>query len=441
MPELAILAIVILGYTIVAARLDRHSISGPIVLVTAGALLGPAGLDAIETPATSFPVQILAELTLAILLFTDAATIGLREAGRIAWLPGRLLGVGLPLTILAGALVGWLFFPALGLGFALLLGTILAPTDADLSLPLLLDRAIPVRVRRAINIESGLNDGIATPFVTLFLAVTIAEETSGDQHWLIAAGLEIAVALVVAVVVGGLGGSLVALARRRAWASPDSESIGVVAMALLGYAAATALDGNGFVAAFAAGVAFRTVTAGSEPPLEFAESVGVSASYVVWLVFGAALVGPVVAAGLDPVLLLYAILSLTIVRMGPVALALAGSGLRRDTVTLIGWFGPRGMASVVFLLIAFDQMGPAHLASETLVRVVTWTILLSVFAHGLSARPMGAWYARRIAMAAADAWETGAADEPRVRRRPLHARTASDPTRPTDEPTATPTSL
>jgi NhaP-type Na+/H+ or K+/H+ antiporter len=425
------LAVVILGYTVVAARLDRLSISAPIVLVTAGALLGPAGIRAIETPATSVPVEILAELTLAILLFTDASTIGLREAGRIAWLPGRLLGVGLPLTILAGALVAWLFFPALGLGFALLLASILAPTDAALSLPLLLDRAIPVRVRRAINIESGLNDGIATPFVTLFLAVTIAEESTGDQYWLIGAGLAIAIAVLVAIVVGGLGGWLVAMARRRGWASLDSESLGLVAMALLAYAGATALGGNGFVAAFAAGVAFRSVTAGSEPAVEFAESVGVAASYVVWLVFGVALAGPVVAAGTDPIVVLYAILSLTVVRMGPVALALLDTGLRRDTVTLIGWFGPRGMASVVFLLIAFDEMGPAHAASETLVRVVTWTILLSVLAHGLSAGPLGARYARRIAMAGPDAWESGAAHEPRVRRRPIHARTADDAITPT----------
>ena len=178
MPELALIALLILAYTLVAVRLDRLSISGPILLVTAGALVGPAGIGAIDAPATSEPFRVLAELTLALLLFTDASTIGLREAGRIAWLPGRLLAIGLPLTIALGALIGWLMIPALGVGFALLVGSILAPTDAALSLPILLDRAIPVRVRRAINIESGLNDGIATPFVTLSLAIAAAEETA-----------------------------------------------------------------------------------------------------------------------------------------------------------------------------------------------------------------------------------------------------------------------
>ena len=219
MPQLALLALAIFAYALTAVRLDRLSISGPIVLVTVGALVGPAGVGAVTAPATSEPFRVLAELTLALLLFSDASTIGLREAGGIAWLPARLLAVGLPLTIAGGALVGWLLFPAFGVGFALLLGSILAPTDAALSLPVLLDRAIPVRIRRTINIESGLNDGIATPFVTLSLAIAVAEETAGNQSWLIVAGEEIAVAIIVAMVVGGLGGRLTVEARRRGWAS------------------------------------------------------------------------------------------------------------------------------------------------------------------------------------------------------------------------------
>ena len=230
MPQIAIVALVILGYTVLAARLDRLSISGPMILVTIGAVLGPSGVGALAAPVTSEFVQLLAELTLALLLFSDASSIGLKQAGSIAWVPARLLAIGLPLTIVAGALASWLLFPALGLAFALLMGTILAPTDAALSLPLLVDRAIPVRVRRAINIESGLNDGIATPFVTLFLAVVVAEQASASQHWLIDAALEIALAIVVAIVVGGFGGRVIAQARRRGWASPASESLAVVVL-------------------------------------------------------------------------------------------------------------------------------------------------------------------------------------------------------------------
>jgi NhaP-type Na+/H+ or K+/H+ antiporter len=423
--QIALLALAILAYTLTAARLDRLSISGPIVLVTVGALLGPAGVGALAAPAASETFRVLAELTLALLLFTDASTIALREAGGIAWLPGRLLAIGLPLTIAAGALVGWLLFPALGIGFALLLGSILAPTDAALSLPVLLDRAIPVRIRRAINIESGLNDGIATPFVSLSLAIAVAEETTGNQSWLIDAGVEIAVAIVVALVVGGLGGRLTIEARGRGWASRASESLAIVALAIVAYAGATAIGGNGFVAAFGAGIAFRTATGLSEPSVEFAESIGLAASYLVWLLFGVGLAGPAIAAGFDPAVIGYALLSLTIVRMVPVAIALAGARLRPDTVALISWFGPRGLASVVFLLVALDELGPAHPATDALVRVVTWTVLLSVFVHGLSAGPVGAWYGRRMARAAAGDWEVGGADEPRVSRRHSLARPPS----------------
>lgn len=420
--QIALIAMVILAYALVAARLDRRSISGPIVLVTVGAVIGPAGLALVEAPATSEVVQLLAEFTLAILLFTDASTIGLRAAGAIAWLPGRLLGIGLPLTIALGGLAGWWLFPELGIGFALLLGTILAPTDAALSLPVLLNKAIPVRVRRAINIESGLNDGIASPFVALFIAITVAEETTGRQDWLLAAAFQILIALGVAAIVGGLGGRLAVWARARGWASADSESLAVVAMAILAYAAATAVGGNGFVAAFAAGIAFHTATAASEPSVEFAESLGVSASYLVWLLFGIGLAGPVVVAGLDPRLIGYAILSLTVVRMAPVAIALLRSPLRPDTIAMIGWFGPRGLASVVFLLLAMEDLGPSHPATIVLVQAVTWTVLLSVVIHGLSAGPVSARYAERIASAAPDAWEVGEASEPRISRRPGLAR-------------------
>ena len=314
-------------------------------------------------------------------------------------------------------MVGWLLFPALGLGFALLMGSILAPTDAALSLPLLEDRAIPVRVRRAVNIESGLNDGIATPFVTLFLAVVVAEQASASQHWFIDAAREIALAIVIAVVTGGLGGRLIAGARRHGWASRASKSFAVVSLAVLAYASATTIGGNGFVAAFAAGIFYRTATAAAEPSVEFGDWIGVAGSYLVWLVFGIAFVGPVLAGAFDTVVVVYALLSLTIVRMAPVALSMVSSPLRADTVALIGWFGPRGLASVVFLLVAFDQMGPAHPASLTLIHVVTWMVLVSVFIHGLSAGPIGRLYGRRMVRAPADAWELGEADEPQLRHR------------------------
>ena len=238
--------------------------------------------------------------------------------------------------------------------------------------------------------------------------------------------MEIALAIVVAVVVGGIGGRFTSEARRRGWASRASESLAVVALAIVAYAGSTAIGGNGFVAAFGAGIAFRTATGLSEPSVEFAESIGLAASYLVWLLFGVGLAGPAIAAGFDPAVIGYAFLSLTVVRTVPVVTSLVGTGLRPDTVALIGWFGPRGLASVVFLLVAFNELGPAHPATDVLVRVVTWTVLLSVFLHGLSARPLGAWYGRRIDRARTDDWERGGADEPRISRRHSWARTSSE---------------
>ena len=426
MPQIALLALAILAYTLTAARLDRLSISGPIVLVTVGALLGPAGVGALAAPAASEPFRVLAELTLALLLFTDASTIALREAGGIAWLPGRLLAIGLPLTI-AGRGARRLapvprtrhrlrpaprVDPGADRCRAQPARTARSrdprpdpPRDQHRERPERRDRHAvrePVpgdRCRRRDHREPELADRCR------------CGDRRGDRRrrWS-------SVGLAVASRSKPVG---------RGWASRASESLAVVALAIVAYAGATAIGGNGFVAAFGAGIAFRTATGLSEPSVEFAESIGLAASYLVWLLFGVGLAGPAIAAGFDPAVIGYALLSLTIVRMVPVAIALVGARLRPDTVALIGWFGPRGLASVVFLLVAFDELGPAHPATDALVRVVTWTVLLSVFVHGLSAGPVGAWYGRRMARAAAGDWEVGGADEPRISRRHSLARPPS----------------
>ena len=261
--------------------------------------------------------------------------------------------------------------------------------------------------------------------MTLALAIAVAEEPSGGLAH--RPGEEIALAVVVAIVVGGLGGRLM---DRSPQAGLGVESrpnrLAVVALAIFAYAGATAIGGNGFVAAFGAGIAFRTATAPSEPSVEFAESIG-SGGVIPRM---AAVRGRPCRSGdrgrVRRALVGYALLSLTIVRMVPVAIALVGARLRPDTVALIGWFGPRGLASVVFLLVAFDDLGLAHPATETLLRVVTWTVLLSVFLHGLTAGPVGAWYGRRIARAPPGEWELGGADEPRISRRHSLARRPGD---------------
>jgi NhaP-type Na+/H+ or K+/H+ antiporter len=413
------LVAVFVVYGLIASRLDRWLITAPIFFVATGLVLGPSGvgvLPGLESETT----LLITELTLGVLLFADAATVRLREVEGDARLPIRLLLVGLPLTIALGTVGARLLFPEAGWAAAALIASILAPTDAALGLAVVTNPAVPARIRRALNVESGLNDGIATPFVTLFLTLVIAEEEGlGPGHWAAEAAKEIGLALVAAVAVGVLGGKLMVVARRLGWTSAISEQLVVLALSLLSYVGAVAIGGNGFVAAFVGGLLFGASTASRmHEPVEFTETVGLFASFFVWTVFGALFVGPVITGDIDPVAILYAVISLTLVRMMPVAAAVAGVGLRRDTVAFMGWFGPRGLASVVFTLIAVEELHGADAIADGILEVATWTILLSVVAHGLSAGPLALAYGRRL-HEAGDTPELAEAPEPRIRRRTI----------------------
>jgi NhaP-type Na+/H+ or K+/H+ antiporter len=231
-----------------------------------------------------------------------------------------------------------------------------------------------------------LNDGIATPFVTLFLTVLVSEEAGAGGDWVLEAAKQIGLALLVGVGVGVIGGTLLRAAHRRGYTSEASEQLGIVALALLAYLGSVAIGGNGFIAAFVGGLMFGASTQQSlRGPTEFTETVGLFASFFVWTVFGALFVGPILSTRIDTTAIAYAVLSLTVVRMVPHAISLMGERLRRDTIAFMGWFGPRGLASVVFTLVAVEALHESGAAFDALVEVATWTILLSIVAHGLTA--------------------------------------------------------
>jgi NhaP-type Na+/H+ or K+/H+ antiporter len=421
MSGIVILTSVFALYALVASKLERLSITAPMVFVVAGVLLGQSVTDQLHISLTSEPMLAIVELTLALLLFADASTVRLREVEGDARLPGRLLFIGLFLTITLGTVIAVLLLPSAGWAAAALIASILAPTDSALGLAIFTNRAVPVRIRRALNVESGLNDGIVTPFVTLFLTLVVSEEGDASSRWLLEAGKEIGWAFVVAVSVGVVGGILLRIAHRRGFTSEVSEQLAIVSLALLAYLGSVAIGGNGFIAAFVGGLIFGAATRGSmHGPTEFTETVGLFASFFVWTVFGALFVGPVLTTRIDPAAIAYAVLSLTVVRMVPVAISLLGVGLRRDTVAFMGWFGPRGLASVVFTLVAVETLHHAGAPFDALVEVATWTILLSVMAHGLTAGPLARAYGRRM-QSVGDAPELSDAPEPRVRRRQLGA--------------------
>jgi NhaP-type Na+/H+ or K+/H+ antiporter len=406
MGGLTALAVVVVAYTLVASKLDRWWITGPMVFAAAGAVLGPGGLDVLPLSLTSEAVLTITELTLALLLFSDASTVRLQDVEGDAGLPRRLLFIGLPLTVIAGALLAQLIFPEVGWAAAALVAT---------------NKAVPMRIRRALNVESGLNDGIATPLVTLFIAIVAAEEGLADTAWGLEALKQIGLAIVAAVVVGYLGGKLLAFANERGWTSDVSEQIAILALALLAYQGAVTIGGNGFIAAFAGGILFGAATRRRlAEPVQFTETLGLSGSFLVWTIFGALFVGALLTHDLSAQPILYAILSLTVIRIVPVAIALIGTHLRPTTLAFMGWFGPRGLASVVFTLLALEEIDPSA-GSGMLLQTVTWTILLSVVLHGISASPLAARYGASISKAG-DIPEKAPAGEPQIRLRDLAGR-------------------
>jgi sodium/hydrogen antiporter len=374
---------------LVSARLERADFTAPVVFMVIGASLGATGV--LSGSGSAETLKPLVEVTLVWVLFSDAAGVPFRrirgELGRYA----RLLGVSLPLTVLLGwGLAAWLF-PGLGLWLALLVGAALAPTDAALGLPVVSNKAVPSRIRRLLTVESGLNDGIATPVVMLAIAGAASAEGIQDAPGVGAALLELGTGVLVGTVLGLSGGWLLRRARAHGLAAEEFCGVAVLALALLAYVAAVAVSGNGFVAAFCGGLAFGAA-AGRRGPAElvFLEQTSGLLSLLVWLAFGA-IAWPVLTEEVDILVAVYAVLSLTVVRMAPVAIASVRSGLERGSIVFIGWFGPRGLASLVFALLALEELGPD---ADRAVTIIGATVLLSVLAHGFSAAPLAARYAR-----------------------------------------------
>ena len=408
---------------IVSARLERADLTAPIVFTLVGALLALVGLiDEQSAPETLKP---LVEITLVWVLFSDAARIRIQDLRRGVGPYVRLLAVGLPLTMLAGwGLATWLL-PALGVWLALLVGSALAPTDAALGVSVVTNPAVPPRIRRLITVESGLNDGIATPVVMLAIAGAAAAAGSEEALGVGGALVELAVGAAVGLAIGFVGGFLLRRARRTEWAAEDFAGIAVLALAILAYAAAVSAHGNGFIAAFCGGLAFGA-TAGRRGPSEllFLEQASGLASLLVWLAFGAIAV-PIMIDLIDMTMVLYAVLSLTLVRMVPVALALIGAGFDRDSVLFVGWFGPRGLASLVFALLALEELGTG---ADEAVAVIAVTVFLSVIAHGISAAPLATRYGRAAAPSQFE--PPSPYPEIPVRGLPRHRGTAQDDRRP-----------
>jgi NhaP-type Na+/H+ or K+/H+ antiporter len=386
---LAVVSACMIIWGLVSARLERWDVSAPMAFVVLGLVVTHGPTDILHFNLHSSTILSLAEVTLALVLFADASRVNVRALRADAALPARLLGIGLPLTIGAGATTAALLFGSNGLWVAAAIGAIVAPTDAALGASIMQDKRVPSGVRRLLNVESGLNDGIATPFVNLFIAGAVTTEAVSGTH-LSKAVVELVGGAALGIAVGVVGAVLLALARRHGWSSPGVRPLTILALALFAYSTSVVAGTNGFIAAFVAGMAFGTVDHhNDEAALQFTEEAGTLLSLLVWFIFGAVMLVP----GLEDLGwrdVVFAVLALTLLRMLPVAVALAGTGLDRGTVAFVGWFGPRGLASVVFGLLAVDSLAPSE--SKVVLAAITLTVALSVLLHGVSASPLAARY-------------------------------------------------
>lgn len=392
---LALVASLVLAWTLIGHRAERWAVTAPMAFLAVGAALGVTAGESLGAPT----VRLLAEVTLVLVLFHDASTLRLRELRRDPWIPLRLLAVGFPLALLlTTASTAWLL-PAAGLAGALLIAGAVTPTDAGLGAPTIHNPVVPRRVRRALNVESGLNDGLATPVVLAALSVLV-ESTGGTQETILSlAAVPVIQALGIGLTVGLVGAIALDASRARHLSSLRARSLAMLMLPILGFATAEITGANAFIAAFVAGLAFGRSSRCVAEEQEVTDSLELTSdllSLVLWLLAGV-LVVDVFADGLRWQWVVLAVAALTVLRIVPVAICLLGTGFRLPTVLFLGWFGPRGIATIVFGLIAVEELGSDPVLADV-AGVLGLTVALSVVAHGVSAGVLsqryGAWVAR-----------------------------------------------
>ncbi|NBD17266.1 MAG: sodium:proton antiporter [Cyanobacteria bacterium] len=398
----AIVAFFILGFGLISGYLEKTVITPPMVFVTFGLFLSPQGLGLINLDPDSEGIRLIAELTLILVLFTDASRINLQ---RLEWeftLPLRLLGIALPIIVGLGTILGVLIFPQqLNTWEAAVLATILAPTDAALSQAVVNSSRVPVCIRQAINVETGLNDGICIPVLLLFFSLAEIEgQGESTAFWLVFTIEQILLGPFVGITIGYIAGWLVSASVNRKLINQAFESLSVIGISVLAYASAELVGGNGLIAAFCAGLTVgNTATAICQCLYEFGEAEGQLLILIIFLIFGATMVFPTLES-LNWRMIVYAVISLTLVRLIGVRISTMGLNLQWTTTFFVGWFGPRGVASVLYGLLLLNQKAIA--GRELIFSVMVITVLLSVFAHGLSAFPAANWYGKHMEQASED---------------------------------------
>lgn len=394
-PAIIFAAAMIFIYGLFSKVSDRSAVTAPMVFVTMGILVGPPGFNFFHMEIEGELVHILTEVTLILILFVDASTINLKQLVDDRSIPTRMLFIGLPLSMLLGTAVAYLIYPEMDIWILVLMALILAPTDAALGQAVVKSSKVPERVRRWISVESGLNDGIALPPIFACIAVLSIDTNAAETHWILFLLQQITFGAIIGGLVGWSGGYLVNTFSNKGWMNSTFQRLVSGSLAILCFAIAEMVHGNGFIAAFAGGLMLGLSTKTEhirERIQEFGEAEGQQLILFVFLIFAMVMV-PQAVAYWDFKAWLYALLSLTLIRMLPVAISLIGKQLDISTVLFVGWFGPRGIASVLYLLLVANMLGIE--GYEQILSVIVLTILLSVFLHGLSAVPLSQLYGNK----------------------------------------------
>ena len=387
------ISLVILGYGLFSKLLGKYNISGPMVFTGVGMILSPLVLGGKPINVNAEAVQIIAEITLIIVLFSDAAALNLNQLKAHWRLPTRLLFVALPITIVITTLTGLWFFPDESVLYVLLLALILAPTDAALGKIVVSDTRIPSTVRNTINVESGLNDGIVFPVLLTVLAMIASNSDTAQSGWMAYIAQQIFVGAVAGAFVGWSGATLMMHALKKGWMEHQYSNLAPIALAIFSFYFAEHFGGNGYIAAFFSGLFLGNTSEVLREHVEsFAESEGEFLIMISFLIFGLVFI-PATINYWDLKALLFALLSLTVLRMLPVVLSFGFFKIDLSTRLFFGWFGPRGIASILYILVAVGELEGIK-GHEEIFAVASLTVLLSIILHGLSAQPLAVLYSK-----------------------------------------------
>ena len=385
-------AVFTVAFSMVAKRLSSTVLTAPMLFIAFGVMMSHTGL--LPLGEMEETLELVAEIALIILLFLDAAQIDLAALrARFVW-PTRMLLIGLPLSIVFGSLTAWLFLSEWPLVAIVLVAAILAPTDAALGQAVVSNPVVPERVRRALTVESGLNDGLALPFILLFASLTASVVDAGNTNWLLFGAKQLVLGPAAGAAFGLMGGVIVLWAKEREFTSDIYEGVGAIAMALAAYLGATAIGGNGFIAAFIAGLCFGGIVKDKcKFIFEFTESEGQGLTWGAFFLLGLVLVPEAIAHLTLPTLSLI-LASLFVVRPLAIWLSLMGTDAAPLTRLFFGWFGPRGLATALFALMVVGKINAEF--GEPILHLAVNAVWISALLHGLTAVPGAKWYAARV---------------------------------------------